>query len=102
MGSDDQRTAFVAAVGPPAEQMVISRLVSTVCTISTSTTADGALETTYSAENVLELVREKAARERRELAESDLTLPGWDRSPASGFALAELDSVLGAVPPGNP
>ncbi len=99
VGSDDQRTAFVAAVGLPAEQMVIcSARKHGVHDIDVDDGGWGA-GTDISAENVLELVREKAARERRELAESGSAhFPGWDRLPASGFALAELDSVLAQSP----
>ncbi len=45
------------------------------------------------AENVLELVRKRAARERRELAASgSARFAGWDRLAVSGIALTELDS----------
>ena len=95
VGGDDQRAAFVAAVGPPTENMVIcSAREHDVHAVDVDDRGWG-VGTDISAENVLELVREKAARERRELAESDSAhFPGWDRLPSSGFALAELDSVL--------
>jgi len=56
--------------------------------------------TDTSAENVLELVRTRAARERQELAGESPHLPGWDRLPATGIASAEMDLVLPRAPQG--
>ena len=48
-----------------------------------------------SAENVLELVRRRAARERRAVAgPAPARILGWDRLPAPGIAMAELDASL--------
>jgi hypothetical protein len=55
--------------------------------------------TDVAVENVLELVRKRAARERRELAASgSARFAGWDRLAVSGMALTELDSAASQSP----
>ena len=91
VGSDAERAALVAAVGAPAEGAVTgSRPVHGV---SAAPLDDGGWGegSGVSAEDVLELVRTRAARERQELAGESAHLPGWERLPATGIASAELD-----------
>ena len=94
VGGDDQRAGFVAAVGRPEESLVIG--LAREHGVHEVDADDGGWGegTDVSAENVLELVRKRAARERRELAASESAhFAGWDRLPASGTTLTELDSA---------
>jgi|GEM_PF-628104 hypothetical protein len=101
VGGDDQRAAFFAAVGRPAEGMVIgSSREHDVHEVDADDLGWGE-GTDTSAENVLELVRKRAARERRQLAASESAhFAGWDRLPASGTAFTELDSAVSQSPHG--
>jgi len=106
-GDEDQQAAFVAALGRPVERLVMgsSRTHGAQeVDADDSGWGDGANAST---ESILELVRKRAARERRALPESESThFAGWDRLARPGIALTDLDSDLWsstAVPrtPGN-
>lgn len=93
VAGDDQRAAFVAALGRSAESLAIDPAVEHAA--DTVDADDGGWDegADVAAENVLELVRKRAARERRELAASgSARFAGWDRLAVSGIALTELDS----------
>ena len=87
----DQRAAFILAAGAAGDRSVVSSASSRQVGSDDGGWGEGA---EASAENVLELVRVRAARERRKLAgpESARVL-GWDRLPAPGIAMAGLDSA---------
>ncbi|MGA3216408.1 MAG: hypothetical protein ABSD97_12060 [Acidimicrobiales bacterium] len=92
IGGEDERAEFLAAVGKRAESLAVS---------STPLEEPGADDGGWgegpevSVENVLELVRRRAARERRALASSDVAhSPGWDRLAAPGIAMTEADVAL--------
>ena len=80
VGSEDQRVAFVTAVGSQQSRCVVSSARSRGEEGDDGWWGEGG---EASAENVLELVRVRAARERRGLAASPSAhVAGWDRLPA--------------------
>jgi hypothetical protein len=98
VGGEDQRAAFVAAVGSAGDRAVVSSARSRVVDADDGGWGEGA---EASAENVLELVRSRAAGERRQLAGSESAgVIGWDRLAAPGIAMAGLD--LAAKPAVKP
>ena len=100
VGSDGEREALVAAVGAPVEGAVTSPAHESGVLAAGADDGGWGEGTDTSAENVLELVRTRAARERQELAGESPHLPGWDRLPATGIASAEMDLVLPRAPQG--
>ncbi len=92
VGSEDERAALVRAAGAIADRVVVSRAEAADPGLDDGGWGEGA---DASAENVLELVRRRAARERRAVANSaSARILGWDRLPAPGIAMAEFDASL--------
>ncbi len=99
VGGDDQRAAFVAAVGGPAEHMIIGSAREHGGHGGDADDGGWGEGTEVSAASVLELVRKRAARERRELAApGSAHLPGWDMLAAPGIVVAEQDSSMWKSP----
>jgi hypothetical protein len=90
VGSDSERAALVAA-GAPLESAVTGSRPEHGAPTAVADDGGWGEGSEVSAEDVLELVRMRAARERQELAGESSHLPGWERLPATGIALAELD-----------
>ena len=94
LASDQQRADFVAAVGSPGESLPVSSLGDGEVDDGAGYDGGWGEGAEASAENVLELVRIRAAHERRQLADSDsVHVGGWDRLPAPGLAIIAGDSV---------
>ena len=91
VGSEAERAALVAAVGVPLESAVTGSRPEHGAPAATADDGGWGEGGDISAENVLELVRTRAARERQELAGESAHLPGWERLPATGMAAAEFD-----------
>ena len=92
VGSEDERAALVLAAGEIADRVVVSPAAAGDPGLDDGGWGEGA---DASAENVLELVRRRAARERRAVAgPAPGRILGWDRLPAPGMAMAELDASL--------
>jgi len=92
VNDEDQRAAFMAEIGKKAERLNV--------VASCSKTADDeeggwGYGPDASIEDVLALVRKRAARERRALASADTAhFAGWDRLAAPGLAMTEADAAL--------
>jgi hypothetical protein len=96
VGGEDQRAAFVTAVGRPGERLVVCSQDAHEVDADDGAWGGG---TDASSENVLELVRKRAARERRELTATEPAhFAGWDRLATPGIAMTELDSPVPGVP----
>ncbi len=96
VGGEDQRAAFATAVGRPGERLVVSAHDAHEVDADDGGWGEG---TDASAENVLELVRKRAARERRELTATEPAhFAGWDRLATPGIAMTELDSPVPGAP----
>ena len=92
VGGEDQRAEFIAEVGKQAERLVVS---SPPAQQEDADAGGWGKGSDASVEDVLELVRKRAARERRALASSDsVHLPGWDRLAVPGIAMTEADVAL--------
>jgi hypothetical protein len=92
IGDEDQRSEFLAAVGRRADRLVVSS-----APVAETGTEDGGWgeRPDASVEDILELVRNRAARERRALSSSDSAhFPGWDRLAVPGIAMTESDIAL--------
>ena len=101
VGTEDQLAALVAAVGGPTESAVTGPPREHGASEIDADDGEWGEGTDISTEDVLELVRIRAARERRELTGSGCArLPGWDRLPAAGVASSELDLALTKPPRG--
>ncbi len=98
VGSDAERAALVAAVGAPLESAVTGSRPEHGAPAARADDGGWGEGSDISAENVLELVRMRAARERQELAGESAHLPGWERLPATGVASAELDLAQSRAP----
>lgn len=97
------RDRFLQVLGPGAEgvEVVVSPQIAPVEDLEASGLSwDGSPVT------AMEIVRTRAARERRTLSPSDAVRPaGWDRLSAPGLAMTESDVVLlgpGEGPPRKP
>ena len=89
---EEQRARFLDEVGRQADRLVVTSRPAAEVADDEGAWADGEVA---SVENVLELVRRRAARERRALAPSDAAhLAGWDRLPAPGLAMTDSDTAL--------
>jgi len=98
VGDEDQRDRFVDAVGRHAELLAVSSPEPRRTDDDEGSWGDSS---DASLENVLELVRLRAARERRSLASSDAVhLAGWDRLATPGMAMTESDVALLGPPEG--
>jgi hypothetical protein len=97
VGGEDQRSGFLLAVGRAGDRsVVISPPVQPLDTDEVGGWGEGA---DASAENVLELVRSRAARERRNLAEArSARVVGWDRLATPGIAMVAGSSSNADVP----
>ncbi len=96
VGGEDQRAAFVTAVGRPGERLVVCSHDAREVDADDGGWGEG---TDASTENVLELVRMRAARERRELTATEPAhFAGWDRLATPGIAMTELDSPVLGLP----
>ena len=92
MGDERERAAFVSAVGSAAESLGVALARDHALPEEDSDDGGWGEGSDVSAENVLELVRRRAAGERRQLAvPGGGHFDGWDRLPASGSTLTELD-----------
>jgi hypothetical protein len=92
VGDDDQRAKFLAGVGKRAERL---RVIAARKDEAVPDEGGWGEESETSLENVLALVRSRAALERRALASSDLAhFPGWDQLAAPGVAMTESDVAL--------
>jgi hypothetical protein len=98
VGSDAERAALVAAVGVPLDSAVTGPRVAHGVAAAPGDDGGWGEGSDLSAENVLDLVRMRAARERQEIAGESAHLPGWERLPATGIASAELDLALSRSP----
>ena len=89
LGNEDQRAAFMTAVGRHGERLVVE------ASEAVKPDADDggwATDAEVSIEQVLALIRKRAALERRGLASLDLPhVSGWDALPAPGMAMTEAD-----------
>jgi hypothetical protein len=89
VGGDHQRAEFLGAVGDLGACSVVSSSQSDDVAVEDTGWGEGA---EASAENVLELVRARAARERRMLGDLESThVVGWERLPQPGIAMIDLD-----------
>jgi len=92
VNNEDQRAAFVAEIGKRAERLnvVVSR-----CEKVDDEEGGWGDGSDASIEDVLALVRRRAARERRGLASADTAhFAGWDRLASPGLAMTEADTAL--------
>ena len=99
IASEDERDRFIEAVGKHADRLAVScrapRATDEGEEGSWGIKPDGTLA------DVLELVRKRAARERRALASSDAVhFSGWDRLATPGLAMTESDVALLGPPEG--
>jgi hypothetical protein len=91
-GDEDQQARFLAEVGKRADRLVVSYQSAEEAPAEEVAWGDGEVA---SVADILELVRKRAARERRALAPSGAAhLAGWDRLAAPGMAMTEADSAL--------
>jgi hypothetical protein len=89
---EEQRARFLDEVGRQADRLVVTSRPAVEVADDEGAWADGEVA---SVENVLELVRRRAARERRALASSDAAhIAGWDRLAAPGLAMTDADTAL--------
>ena len=89
---EDQRASFRQALGKRAEHIDVVVLGSDAAEDDDGGWGEAG---DASIEDVLALVRKRAARERRALASSDAAhFAGWDCLPAPGLAMTEADAAL--------
>jgi len=99
LGSEEQRAAFLGAVGRHGERLAVTASEAIELDDDGGGWVEGA---DASIEQILALVRKRAARERRALASLDLPhVSGWDALPAPGMAMTEAD-VAALGPPAMP
>jgi len=90
LGSEDRRSSFVSLAGDAGEIAVVSAPSPESVGDDSDGWGEGA---DASAENVLELVRARSARERRERESAMVThVVGWDRLALQGTETTERDS----------
>jgi len=94
LANDQERAAFVAAVGGAGESLPVSSPHDREVADNEADEGGWGDGADVSAESVLELVRVRAARDRRHLSEFEPgRVAGWDRLPVSRIATLEAVSV---------
>jgi hypothetical protein len=89
---EEEQARFLSEVGKQAEHLAVSSRPAEDALEDQLVWCDGEIS---SVEDVLELVRKRAALERRALSPSDSAhLAGWDRLAAPGMAMTESDTAL--------
>jgi hypothetical protein len=92
LGDEEQLARFVAELGRRADRLSLSSRPALATRDEEGTWADGS---EASLADVLELIRSRAARERRALAPSDAAhVAGWDRLATPGIAMTDSDAAL--------
>jgi hypothetical protein len=99
LGDEEQLARFLAALGRRGESLALSSSPEIVRADDDGGWGEGA---DASVEDVLALVRKRAARERRALSSTDAPhFAGWDQLAAPGIAMTEADAAVLGAPDGS-